>query len=101
MLDERLREATDGVKAALTELTPPPMDGPLRAAGRRTRWWAIAVAAAATVFLVIGVIALIGPFAERNPRRSPIRLRPPPFPHDGPGDRNQSPSRVVRTRPDR
>ena len=73
MLDERLREATNGVKAALTELTPPPMDGPLRAAGRRTRWWAIAVAAAATVFLVIGVIALIGPFAgeESTPITDP------------------------------
>ena len=68
MLDQRLRDATDGVKVALTDMVPPPIDSLLPATGRRTRWWAIAVTAAATVFLVIGAIALIGPFAgEESP----------------------------------
>jgi hypothetical protein len=74
MLDQRLRDATDGVRVALTDLIPPPIDSPLPAAGRRTRWWAIAVAAAATVFLVIGAIALMGPFAgeESTPITDPL-----------------------------
>ena len=73
MLDQRLRDATDGVKVALTDMVPPPIDSLLPATGRRTRWWAIAVAAAATVFIVIGAIALIGPFAgeESTPITDP------------------------------
>lgn len=76
MLDERLRDATDGVRAALTELKPPPFDSPLPAPERRTQWWVIAVAAAATVFLVIGAIALLAPFGGEE--STPITDPPTP-----------------------
>ena len=65
MLDERLRDARDGVKTALIGAAPPPIDDLVWAAGRRTppivaqRGLLVAAASAAAVLLLIGAPILL------------------------------------------